>query len=238
MTDSLANLADAGTFILVATGTIFWSFSFGLVKQRSYIKWYGAAILLASAPIACGVGVRAWRGAGQDLCIWEAMAASSQTGSPLCEAAVVPAFIFLTAVSIPAKLVSEELAFRRLLIGCARRTGLVWVLGAAVVAAAWYAVLAAAGIGGVPTIVLGGVGALTAGCVYVLSCSLLVSAVYSGVLAAGYGALELGRSLHISGESELSMPPAIWIPLVFISMVLAVAVMQRHGFVGQSIKVE
>lgn len=237
MTDSLAALIDIGDFALVVTGAIFWGTGTGMVRQRPYLGWYALAALLAMVPILFGVAAQMWLSEGglvERLCLWQTEQEGGANGSTSCVTAAAPPFLFLVAVSLPSALITEELAFRRLLIGCARQTGLIWVLAASVVAAGWYWLLVESGLAGYPAMLLGGVGAVSAGCLYVLSRSLMVSAVFSGFLLAGTGALQIGRQTSGATASQVQMVPlSVWVPMVMIAAGLSIVVAKRNGVVGQ-----
>jgi hypothetical protein len=228
MTDALADRADVGTFVLVAAGTVFLGFGLAMVRQASYLPWYGLAGLLALAPALVSVLLGALTPTADG-----SVSGCFLAAAPGCAAAGLPAFCFLLALGVPSKLVTEELAFRRLLIGCGRRTGLVWVLGAALAAAAWYGILAASGVGSVALVILGGLGGVAAGCLYVLSCSLVVSTVFSAVLAAGYAALMLARQAPADTSAPVQMLPTSWIVvLALVALMLAVSVAKKNGLIG------
>ena len=236
MTDSLAASVDGGMFALIALGTVFWGFGIAMVRQRTFLRWYGMAALLALTPLLVGVvATRLGIGGGtpDQICIWNAGQGASDSEFPGCGAGIMPAFLFILAVSLPALLVAEELAFRRLLIGTARQTGLAWVLGAAVVAAAWYWLLARSGLIDGSMALLGGVGAIAAGSIYVLSGSLMVSTVFSACLLASAGSIRF--AVVPSGPDPNQMPQlpvSLWISSVLIAAALAFVVVRRHGFIG------
>ncbi len=238
MTDSLAQRIDVGTIILFATGAVFWCFGLAMVRQRAYLQWYGVAIILGLAPAALSVSLGHGVGGvdgGAGIC-WLAVDGAGETdgvAADRCEAAFAPALLFLLGVGLAVKLVAEELAFRRLLIGCARRTGLMWVLTAALAATAWYATLTYAGIGNTAAIILGGLGAASAGCLYVLSCSLQVSALYGAALAAGSGALELSRPSEAAAAAAPGPPSVFWVTIGLTAATLCAVVAKRNGMLGR-----
>jgi hypothetical protein len=164
------------------------------------------------------------------LCIW-ARQSTAVEAETTCQAAMLPTLMFLVAVGATSTLVTEELAFRRLLIGQPQKAGLLVILGAAVVAVVWYAVLGSMDVGFPAPLVLGSVGAFNAGCVYVLSRSLLVSALYSGVLMAGYWALTLS-SLDSGTQSGPQVPFSVWSTALVIGICLAAIVVKQNGLLG------
>jgi hypothetical protein len=105
------------------------------------------------------------------------------------------------------------------------------VLGAAVVAAAWYAVLGLMDVSFPAPFVLGAVGALSAGCIYVLSRSLLVSALYSAVFMASYWALTLSL-LDAGAQVGPQVPLSIWLTALAIGIGLAAIVAKQNGLLG------
>ncbi len=235
MTDQLADRVDVGTVALVATGAVCWGFGVAMVRQRSYLRWYGLAFVLALVPVVTGLFLADSSLNGEGLsgsCLLSVGPPQTDSGLARCDAALLPSFAFLLALGIASRLVTEELAFRRLLIGCARRTGLLWVLGAAIVAVLWSVVLATSGVGTSGIVPLVGLTAVAAGCLYVLSCSLMVSTVFSATVMAGFGALVLARPHEADGSLYEQVPVAIWLPLAVVATGLCIFVARRHGVVG------
>ncbi len=232
MSEALAESVDVGTFALVAVGAVFWGFGLAMVKQRTFVPWFAIAAALAMLPPLMGL-LLSWPDATEStasgVCIWSVGSEAGPDGeaAATCGTAFTPAFLVLFAVALTSKLVTEELAFRRLLMGCTHRTGLVWVFGAAVVAAAWYWVLSASGIGSTETVVFGGIAAVAAGCVYALSCSLMVSTVFSATLAAGMAALGFAQP---AGQTPMSA--VVWTSLATVTVLLSAVVARRNGFRG------
>jgi hypothetical protein len=130
------------------------------------------------------------------------------------------------------KLVTEELAFRRLLIGAAPGAGLLSIIASTVTAFVWYVLLSRSGVGGSSIIALGTLGAFSAGCLYVLSRSLIVSALYSGLHAAAYWSLEFARTPSGSTTQAGAVSASGWVAAAAVSAALALVVSRRYGFWG------
>ena len=183
----LLDSIDAGVFVLVVLGVVGWGFSWAFVKQRSYAPWYALGIALAVVPLIGGLVGLALRADGPlQACIW---VVSDGSDGNACEVPAWRTFGFMTAIGAASSLVTLELTFRRLLIGSPERAGLALVVAAAVPYVLWL-VLVAPNMPGLDAPVwLGIIGAVTAGSLFALSKSLLVSALYSGAVFAGYEAL-------------------------------------------------
>jgi hypothetical protein len=184
---ALHDSIDAGVFILVVLGVVGWGFSWAFVEQRSYAPWYAIGIAVALLPLIGGLVGLALRTDGPArLCVW---AVSEGADGRACDAPVWRTFGFMTAICAASSLVTLELTFRRMLIGTPARAGLALVVAAAVPYGLW-SLLVTPNMPGLDAPVwLGIVGAVTAGSLYALSGSLLVSALYSGAVFAGYEAL-------------------------------------------------
>ena len=137
------------------------------------------------------------------------------------------AFFFVAGSA--AALVTQELAFRRILIGQAGDAGLAVVLIAAVVLGVWHATVPDP-VGGTLTVVLNGtLHGVVLGSLYSLSRSLLVPAVYHGAATAGMRAFDLGSEGVIPG----GVP--IYVGMVatgVVAAILAYHVQRRSGFMG------
>ena len=232
--DVLASQLDVGYGIVVVVGAVGLGFAVGFVKQRRYLAWYGIALGLALLPLAIElvVGSLSASGGTTGICFFS-LPQIQTAGNPLdgCTVAMVPSLLFLTAIGATSKVVTEEIAFRRLLIGITPGAGLLSILGSAATALLWYVVLFRSGVGGTDIIVLGTLGALSAGCIYVLSKSLLVSALYNAVYTAGYWSLALAAS----GSARTGIgtaSPSMWIAASAISVALAAIIAKRNGFFG------
>lgn len=175
----LVVLLDRGVVVMVTAGAVAWGFGWAFVRQRAYLGWYVVGAVAAVVPFV--VGVLALRMSERvlpfEVVPWDVVAR---------------VVVFAAAAGAAATLVTEELAFRRLLIGEPGRAGLVLVVVASAVAAVWHLVMRTAlnpGDGGVWLGVA--VGAFIVGAVYVLSQSLLVSALCNAFTFAGMYALTL-----------------------------------------------
>ena len=213
--DSFVEQLDFGTAVAVVGGTVALGFGLGMVKQRRYLKWYGIASLLGILPSACGFAVGAH---------------FAQT--ELSSTMVLPSLIFLTAIGTASKLVTEEIAFRRLLIGVTDGSGLLIVLVSCLVSLAWYAILARSGIGGAGAVLIGTMGALSAGCLYVLSRSLVVSAIFSAVYSAGFSSIAVTSLAADTAGTLDGVSITMWIAAFVVCVGLAVVTVRKHGFVG------
>ena len=137
--------------------------AFGKVhpSQRHYAQWYGLAAACGLTPVVVS-GLLGW--------------SVSPSGAEPVAAPGFYAFLFWVAADTSRVLVTEELAFRRMLIGRPDRAGTIVILGAALVSAIWVPLV---GPDASPTawqLVHGLATASVAGGLYVLSRSLLVAA--------------------------------------------------------------
>ncbi len=185
--DALFENIDTGVFVLVVLGVVGWGFSWAFVRQRSFAPWYAIGIAVALVPLVGGlVGLALRTGEPAHLCLW---AVREGTDGSVCGAPALRTFGFMTAVCAASSLVTLELTFRRLLIGEPGRAGLVLVVAAAIPYGLWILLVAPNMPGLDAPVWLGIIGAMVAGSLYALSRSLLVSALYSGAVFAGYEAL-------------------------------------------------
>jgi hypothetical protein len=232
--DLLATQVDVGTGITVVVGAIGLGFAIGFVRQRRFLKWYGIALGLALLPLAFELLAESIGASGVSagLCVLSSPQ-DPIAGSPLgnCTVALVPSLVFLTAIGVTSKLVTEEIAFRRLLIGITPGAGLLSVLASTATAFLWYAVLAKSGAAATGIVALGTLGAFSAGCIYVLANSLLVSALFNAVYTAGYWTLALSTSDSASAATSAISHP-MWIASSAICVVLAAIIAKRNGFFG------
>jgi hypothetical protein len=223
---------DRGMIALVVIGAVFWGFAFGFVKQSPFLPWYIAAVFIALLPsivsLVFGGGAAP---TGGSMCVWNAGEIGQNGSTEVCRTAVLPSLLFLVPVGAAAKLVTEELAFRRVLIGQPGSAGLAQVVCSSVVAAVWFALLTWMDVSGSDSVVLGGLGALTAGCLYALSGSLLVSALYSAVFSASYWSLRLSHTESIT-DAGRAVPASLWASAVAVGAVVAVLLVRRNGLLG------
>lgn len=186
----LTGLVDPAGLALASVGVGAMAVSTGLVEQGPSARWYalaaGAALVPVMVPVAANVG-------SGELCL---VSSNPRSG---CQVGLIRALAFGTAVAVPIAFASLELTFRRMLLGRTAGAGVIVVLGGALAASIWW-VLAWGGDWNVE-LWLWVLGAVAAGGLYALSGSLLVSALYSGLLlgsqlaaaAAGVGAVGPGE---------------------------------------------
>lgn len=205
----LLRLLDGGVYVLVPAGAVAWGVALALVRQRSYLPWYGGAAAAALAPLVLSL---VWGGGDPATPV-----------SGVAWAASLRTLVFAATVGAAAGLVTEELALRRLLIGQPADAGLAVVVLAGVVAAAWHAVVGTALHGGglPPVWVSVAAGSFAAGALYVLSGSLLVSALCNALVFGGAMALEVARP---------ALQPAVTlVPQVAVALLLLGLVARRNG---------
>ncbi len=233
--NALASSIDFGTGTAIVAGAVCLGFSIAFIKQRRFVPWYGLAFGLACIPLVSLVGLELiLSDNGSSFgCIASIDRIDDATGEKSIECAVgwFRAFIFFAAVGIPARLVTEEVAFRRLLIGSAAGAGVAVILGSAVFAACWYLIQFWAGVGTVQIVVMGGIGALSAGCLYVLSSSLTVSALFTGVYSAAYLMIASGGFVIAEGAPSI-FRQVTWVTALLVALVLLVLVFRRNGLLG------
>jgi hypothetical protein len=227
--DPVIEQLDVGTGISVVIGTVALGFGVGFVRQRTYLAWYGMALLLGILPFVSELIVTSMSAGDRTVPLCPL---SVPVGLDGCNLAWFPSLIFMTAVGTASKLVTEEIAFRRLLIGGAEGSGLASILFSSLIALAWYLVLSRSGVGETGYVVAGALGAVSAGCIYVLSRSLAASALFSAVYAAGNVTLALattpgGAIAEVEAVSLTTISVAS-----AMSLLLAAAVGRKYGFLG------
>jgi hypothetical protein len=228
----LVERLDPGMIAVVVIGAILWGFAFGFVKQRSFLPWYVLAVAIALLPTVVSLIFGAdGETAASSKCVWDRVNAD-QNGMNECRAAMLPSLLFLIPLGAAAKLVTEELAFRRVLIGQPGGAGLAQVLASSIVALAWFGLLAWTDVSIAESAVMGGLGALTAGCLYALSGSLLVSALYSAAFSGGYWSLRLSHTEGALGESG-AVPASLWVPALVVGVAMAGLLLKRNGLLGE-----
>ncbi len=234
--EALVAHLDVGMAVLVIAGAVGWGFALTFVEQRRYIPWYGVAVILSLIPFLVGmVFVPTGESSNSGgYCMFAHAFNGADDSEPIlqCQAGAIPSLLFLFVTGVGAKLVTEEVAFRRMLIGSPRRAGLLSVIAASLAALAWYALMVVAVDGHTGLIILGVMGAFVAGCLYVLSRSLLVSGMFSAGFAACSLALTLSQAIDSGGVAPVPERPAVWITTLLIGIVLAIAVTRRNGFAG------
>jgi hypothetical protein len=212
--------ADLALLLLVLLGTGAWALALGSVRQGAYARWYGVALACAVLPL-----VVAWLGG------WER---ADETARAVAGAGYgLLGLLFWIATETSRLLVTEELAFRRMLIGRPERAGVVLVAAAAAVSAAWVPIVASGvapfGVHVLNALLVG----LVAGSLYVLSRSLLVATVYHGIHAA---ALTTFGSLPATGPASAAVPVWGLAATGAVALVLSAQVVRRRGWVGQLVE--
>lgn len=209
----LGETLDPGLYAVVIIGVAGWSFAVAFVEQRQFVPWLIAAVALAAAPALAAMA----GGAVSTACVFAMDAADVP-----CAAGMVQAAAFTTAAVTAAAFVSHELAFRRMILGRSRGAGLVLVVGSAAAAVAWEVALHSGHLSAGDTAWWAAAG-LSAGALYACSGSLLVSSLYTGLLAGGDAAVRYGTiGLAERGGSMLAVH-------VVAALVLAGIVVQRNG---------
>jgi hypothetical protein len=232
--DVLATQLDIGMAIAVVVGTVGLGFAVGFVRQRRFLVWYGIAVGLAVLPVASGllVSTQTTDGFAHVLCFFslpQDQLIEGTTGS--CTAPLVPSFVALATIGVASKLVTEEIAFRRMLIGVAHGAGLLSILASTTAALAWYVVLSRSGVGSAAVILAGTLGALCSGCIYVLSKSLLASALFNAVYTAGYWSLALATTAE--GSTVIATASRVsWIAAAVVGACLTTIIFRQNGFFG------
>jgi hypothetical protein len=221
---------DPGMFALVVAGAIFWGFSFGFVRQRTFAPWYMLAILVGLLPLV--VSLIFDSGEWGNVCVWSIREIDQSGTTEGCQAALLPALLFLVPIGAAAKLVTEELTFRRVLMGQPSTAGLAHVVGSSAVAVLWFALLMWTGVSVSDSVILGTFGAISAGCLYSLSGSLLVSGLYSATISAGHWSLRLSQVDGTPGTAA-TVPTSLWVSGSLTAIVLAALLVKRNGLLGR-----
>src|SRR6266566_4422048 len=158
-------------------------------RQRALLRWYGVAAAAALLPASLLIAV-----------LRPTVPASG----------FAAAFVFFLVADTTVALVTEELAFRRALVGPPDSAGLGTLVLMALVFGLWHVVQP--GYGGAPlgTLLGTALGGFVAGCVYTLSGSLTAAALYHGLhnaplkalggapIATGRGGLASGVALALA----------------------------------------
>lgn len=203
---------DPSGLIAVVVGGVGWALGWGASRHTTFRTWYAVAGGLALAPPLIG------------------MLAAGITGGQLAPVSVrsfVGAAAFCLVATGAQSLVTQELAFRRLLVGRSRDAGLVVVLAAAVSFGLWGVLATGGEANTIRELVTGTLTGVVLGSLYQLSGSLLVPALYQGVQSAVVHGLQLERVPSPGWGAAASLT-------AIISTILAYHVVQRSGFVGSS----
>jgi membrane protease YdiL (CAAX protease family) len=201
--------------IALTVGGVAFALAAGRTMLTAFSKWFGLAVTCAVLPGIAGI-----------------LALTLQDGG--MPAMDVSRFFrgaaFFLVLGSAMALVTQELAFRRLLIGQSGDAGLVAVILAAFVFGIWHATNPVASAGVLPALGAGAAGGLVAGSLYILSRSLLVPACYYGVRIALARGIELGVG---GGEAVSAQIEVVGAAVTAgIALILAVMVVRRSGFFG------
>jgi membrane protease YdiL (CAAX protease family) len=203
-----------GVVLGIVVGGVVWALGWGRTQQTVFGRWYGLAALCATVPVAVSiVGV-------------------ILTGETLPEidgGEFLRGTAFFAVAGAAGALVTQELAFRRLLIGQSGDAGLVAVIGAALAFAIWH-VVDPAETQLVKALATGTVDGIVIGSLYLLSRSLLVPAFFHG-LSNG---LQRGVFLGMDDPSALLGPMEVihTATVVVLAAILAYLVWRRSGVMG------
>ena len=205
---------DRGLLVAIVAGGTVWALAWGRIQQRIYLRWYGIAAAVAMLPFIARMVAVALHPMGWPTIHWTTFFQ-------------VAAFFFVAGSA--AALVTQELAFRRILIGQAGDAGLAVVLIAAVAFGVWRAAVPDPA-GGILTAALNGtLHGVVLGSLYSLSRSLLVPAVYHGASTAGMRAFDLGSEGAMPNGSPIVVGMVV---TGVVAAILAYQVMRRSGFMG------
>jgi len=224
---ALVDLVDPGVYLLVAAGAVAWGLGTGLVTLRPFLPWMGLAVVLALAPTLATMpfgGVQS--GFTSEVCWLQLL--ESPTGAG-CRIAYPWTVLFLAVVIAPAALVSHELAFRRVFLGVDGSAGVLAVLAAAGVAAAWAYLVGDQVVLAPDTWWLGASAAASAGSLYVLSRSVVVSATYTGLVLAGTAAVSFAAMDPDATLGGLAVAGRATMAHAAVALGLLVMVGRRNG---------
>ena len=182
---------EKGLVVAVIVGSAVWSLAWGQVRHQMVFRWYGIAVLAAVAPVVIGLIT---------------MAAQDGGLPPLRTGVLLRVAAFFLVVGSTTALVTQELAFRRVLIGQAGDAGLATVLVAAVLFGAWNAVAPDPPGGALQAAVLGSLRGVVLGCLYSLSRSLLVPALCHGAWLAAIRSTGVASMLTEGGGTGPGRP--------------------------------
>jgi membrane protease YdiL (CAAX protease family) len=201
---------------VVVLGGAVVAVGWGRTRQAPYARWYAIAALCAVLPVALGMLGLAVRGEvqGFDVSIF------------------VKSVGFLGFFSAAGALVTQEVAFRRLLVGQSGDAGLLVVLVSALVFGAWHAVIPHDGAL-IPTVLLATLNGVVLGSLYLLSRSLLIPAFFHGL----QNGMVKGYYAAVAAESgEVLSAGVLWIPMILVTLLtaclLAISAARRTGFLG------
>lgn len=209
---------NRGAILAIAAGIVAAGLSFGLVRQRNYARWFALAVACAVVPALAVV----------------LFGGDSAPATPIPSARLgVLGVLFWSVANVSQVLVTQELTFRRLLIGRPESAGVVLVLGAAVLSAVWPPMLAeTVSLIDLRVIHLVLVAVVT-GCLYIMSQSLLVAALYHGTYIAAMGGATQTVA-PIAGEIP-DAPIGAVLATGALAIALAATVVRRRGWLGDII---
>ena len=203
-----------GAIIALVLGSVAITLATGRTKLEAFGRWFGIAVGCAVVPAAVGIMVLAFQG----------------TAFPSFEVVrFLHGVSFFVALGFGASLVTQELAFRRLLIGQSGDAGLVAVLLAAILFGVWHAANPTETAGVLPALLSGVAGGLVAGSLYILSRSLLVPACYYGIRIGLLRGVELG---FVESAGVATVVTVSGIVTGVLAVILAYFVVRRSGFFG------
>ena len=213
----LAGQLDPGLILVVILGAVAWSLSWGQVHHRAFLRWYGIAAAAAITPVVIGV---------LSIAIQDGGLPNLRLGSFL---AAVPFFLIVGAAGA---LVTQELAFRRVLIGQAGDAGLATVLLAALLFGSWHALAPDPPGGVVQAAMLASLHGVVLGSMYSMSRSLLVPALYHGVWLAAFRGIGAAAEMAEGAPAFEGGMTAVLVTTGGIALFFAYLVSRRSGFVG------
>jgi Type II CAAX prenyl endopeptidase Rce1-like len=200
--------------IVVLGGTV-WALAWGRTNQLAFGRWYGTAAAAAVGPWITSLLV---------LLVMGRLA-------PVSVAIFLGSFLFFFVVTTTGSLITQELAFRRVLVGQSGDSGLLIMLAAAVIFGMWNAVLPQGGSVW-PVIATTTVNGCVMGALYILSRSLLVSSLYHGLNSG----LVRGWQIAMIESTGATKQAPLWIPMAVattvVAIALAVRVNRRTGLLG------
>jgi len=203
-----------GAIVALVIGSVAITLATGRTKLEAFGRWFGIAVGCAVVPVAVGIIVLAFQGP----------AFSSFDIAPFLRGVS-----FFVALGFGASLVTQELAFRRLLIGQSGDAGLVAVLLAALLFGVWHAANPIETAGVLSALLSGTAGGLVAGSLYILSRSLLVPACYYGIRIGLLRGVDFGFG---GGEGIATVVAVNGIVTGVLAVILAYFVVRRSGFFG------
>ena len=208
---------DRGLLVAIVVGGTAWALGWGKIRQRAFLGWYGVAAAVGLVPLIAKI----------------IAATLEQGGLPPVELGTFfQVGVFSLVAGAAGALVTQELAFRRVMIGQAGDAGLALVLISALAFGAWLAVAPDPPGGALHAATLGTLQGVVLGSLYTLSRSLLVPALYHGVSTAGLRAFDLA-SVPVEGTaSSNDYVMAGMAATGIVAAMLAYRVSRRSGFIG------